>query len=307
MPRPTIRSVASGNWSAPSTWNPARVPGADDKVLVGSGTNVTYDAISDASLDCVSVEGALRFRNNANTRIKVGNLMVKDNGTLEVGTSASPIPAGVTAEIIIADKPLDTNFDPEQFGTGFIGFGRVIMHGAIKSPTFTRLTTEPMAGATTLNLAEAPAGWAVGDKVLIPDTRQLKYAELQTNFEQVVGRPGAVGRAHDLARFSVRRSCCRRRCPTTTRARAPSRHARLPAARRAISRAPSSSGPRIRPARAATGSSASARTSISATSRSGTWAAPPCSRSTAPRSTAAAASRMSARTRSAAIRSTCTT
>ena len=89
------------------------MPGANDKVLVGSGTNVTYDAQSDASLNCVSVEGALRFRNNATTRIKVGNLMVKDGGVLEVGTSASPIPAGVTAEIIIADKPLDTNFDPE--------------------------------------------------------------------------------------------------------------------------------------------------------------------------------------------------
>lgn len=176
---PTIRSVASGNWSSPSTWNPARVPGANDKVLVGSGNNVTYDAVSDASLNCVSIEGALRFRNNANTRMKVGDLMVKDNGTLEVGTAASPIPAGVIAEIIIADKPLDTNFDPEQFGTGFIGFGRVIMHGAIKSPTFTRLTSEPMAGATTLNLSEAPAGWAVGDRVLIPDTRQLRYADYQ--------------------------------------------------------------------------------------------------------------------------------
>lgn len=174
---PNIRSVASGNWSSPSTWNPARVPGANDKVLVGSGNNVTYDAVSDASLNCVSVEGALRFRTNANTRMKVGDLMVKDTGTLEVGTAASPVPAGVLAEIIIADKPLNTGFDPEQFGTGFIGFGRVTMHGAIKSPTFTRLTSEPMAGATTLNLAEAPAGWAVGDRVLIPDTRQLKHEE----------------------------------------------------------------------------------------------------------------------------------
>ena len=58
------------------------------------------------------------------------------------------------------------------------------MHGAIKSPTFTRLTTEPMAGQNTLNLSEVPAGWAVGDKVLIPDTRQLKHAELQANFGQ---------------------------------------------------------------------------------------------------------------------------
>jgi hypothetical protein len=156
------------------------VPGANDKVVVGAGNNVTYDAVSDAGLDCVSVEGGLRFRNNANTRLKVGNLMVKDGGVLEVGTSASPIPAGVTAEIIIADKPLDTNNDPEQFGTGFIGFGRVAMHGAIKSPTFVRLATEPMAGQNTLNLAEAPAGWSVGDKILIPDSRQLKYDDYRT-------------------------------------------------------------------------------------------------------------------------------
>ena len=176
---PTISSVASGNWSSASTWSPARVPGAGDKVRVGAGTSVTYDLQSDASLDCVSVEGALRFRNNASTRIKVANLMVKDAGTFEVGTSASPIPAGVTAEIIIADKPLDTNFDPEQFGTGFIGFGRVTMHGAIKSPTFVRLATEAMAGQNTLNLSEPPAGWNVGDKILVPDTRQLKYSEYQ--------------------------------------------------------------------------------------------------------------------------------
>jgi hypothetical protein len=178
---PSIRSVASGNWSSPSTWNPARVPGANDKVVVGAGNSVTYDTVSDASLDCVSVEGALRFRTDTNTRIKVANLMVKDSGALEVGTSASPVPAGITAEIIIASKPLDTNFDPEQFGTGFIGFGRVTMHGAIKSPTFVRLATEPMAGQNTLNLSELPAGWNVGDKLLIPDTRQLKYAEF-SNF-----------------------------------------------------------------------------------------------------------------------------
>jgi hypothetical protein len=183
---PTIRSVSSGNWSSPSTWNPSRVPGANDKVVVGAGNNVTYDAVSDAALDCVSVEGGLRFRNDTNTRIKVGNFMVKDGGVLEVGTSAAPVPAGITAEIIIANKPLDTNFDPEQFGTGLIGFGRVYMHGAIKSPTFVRLATEPMAGQNTLNLSEVPAGWAVGDRVLIPDTRQLKYAEYSNlaNFAQ---------------------------------------------------------------------------------------------------------------------------
>jgi hypothetical protein len=174
---PTITSVASGNWSTPSTWSPSRVPQAGDKVAIGAGTAVTYDVVSDASIDCVGVNGILRFRNNGNTRLKVANLMVNDSGALEVGTSANPIPDGITAEIIIADKPLNTATDPEQFGTAIIGFGRVSISGSPKAPTFTRLAVEPMAGQTLLQLTEAPSGWKPGDLVIVPDTRQLTWGD----------------------------------------------------------------------------------------------------------------------------------
>jgi hypothetical protein len=174
---PSITSVSTGNWSAASTWSPARVPQAGDRVAIGSGTAVTYDVISDASLDCIDINGILRFRNNGNTRLKVGNLMVMDSGALEVGTSASPIPDGFTAEIIIADKPLNTATDPEQFGTAILGFGRVSISGSPKAPTFTRLAVEPMAGQSTLQLSEMPNGWKPGDLVIIPDTRQLRWDE----------------------------------------------------------------------------------------------------------------------------------
>jgi hypothetical protein len=174
---PTITSVTSGNWSAPTTWSAGRVPGAGDRVHVDTATAVTYDVQSDESLDCADVDGILHFATNTNTRLKIGNLMIMAGGALEVGTSAAPVPDGITAEIIIADKPLDTTLDPEQFGTGLIGFGRVSMSGSPKTPTFTRLAAEPMAGQTTLELSEVPTGWKAGDKLILPDTRQLPWTD----------------------------------------------------------------------------------------------------------------------------------
>jgi hypothetical protein len=174
----TIASVTSGAWSNPSTWSPARVPAATDIVNVASGTTVTYDIVSDVALPCVAVNGRLTFRTDVNTRIKVGTFMVMAAGNLDVGTAATPVAAGVTAEIVIANQPLNTTADPEQFGTALIGLGKVRMHGAIKTPTFSRVTVEPVKGATTVTLEQAVTGWRVGDRVIIPDTRHLHWDEV---------------------------------------------------------------------------------------------------------------------------------
>jgi hypothetical protein len=177
---PTITSVASGSWSNPLTWSPARVPAANDLVNVATGTTVTYDAVSDVALNCLAVNGQLTFRTDASTRVKVGIFMVMATGVLEVGTPTSPVAAGVTAEIVIANQALNGALDPEQFGTGFIGLGKVTMSGAVKTPTFSRVTIEPTMGQTTLTLEQAVTGWRVGDRVMLPDTRHLKWNEVNT-------------------------------------------------------------------------------------------------------------------------------
>ena len=70
--------------------------------------------------------------------MKVANLTVMEEGVLEVGTEAKPVSKNVTAEIIIADQPIDGRLDPAQIGTGIQGLGKVRMHGAVKAPTFSR-------------------------------------------------------------------------------------------------------------------------------------------------------------------------
>jgi hypothetical protein len=177
-----IRSKRSGAWSSPSTWSGGKVPAAGDAVLVGAGNVVVYAQVSDAALSCVDVEGTLRFDPHRNTRLEVGTLTVLQSGTLEIGTQAAPIRADVTAELVIADQPLDLARDPEQLGTGLLGLGRITMFGAAKSPTFTRLASEPLEGDRSLVLGDDVQGWKVGDKLVLPDTRQLLAEESRGNY-----------------------------------------------------------------------------------------------------------------------------
>jgi hypothetical protein len=171
---PTVTSVGSGAWSSPATWSTRKVPGAGDKVLVASSHDVAYDAMSDATLSCIEVRGRLSFETQANSRMKVVTVTVMEGGTLEVGMPARPVAPHVTAEVVFADTPFDPAVDPGQLGNGIIGLGTVTMHGAVKAPTFVRLVREPLAGQTRLAFEQPVTGWQIGDRLVLPDTRQLR-------------------------------------------------------------------------------------------------------------------------------------
>ncbi|MEX1997855.1 MAG: G8 domain-containing protein, partial [Candidatus Andersenbacteria bacterium] len=176
---PTVTSAKTGAWSNPATWSTNTVPTTSDKVLVVAGHTVTYDVVSPARINCIEVQGELTFVKDKNTELHVTHLMIHPQGSFEVGTPAAPIPAAVTARIVINNEPLQTGtttapgIDPQQFGNAFIAFGEVTMHGASKNLTFVRLAQEPKAGDTTLTLAQTPTGWQAGDRLVLPDTRQL--------------------------------------------------------------------------------------------------------------------------------------
>src|SRR5262245_30393421 len=64
---PTVTSISSGSWSESKTWSTGKVPAGNDKVRISSGHTVTFDTATDARLDCVEVDGILRFSTNQNT------------------------------------------------------------------------------------------------------------------------------------------------------------------------------------------------------------------------------------------------
>jgi hypothetical protein len=179
--QPTVSTIASGSWSDTKSWSTGRIPATNDRVKILAGHRITYDVASDAALDCLEIDGDVRFATSRDTRLKLGNLMVLEQGGLEIGTEATPVSPGVTAEIIIADRLIDKNLDPTQMGTGIQGLGRMTMHGAAKTPTFLRLAREPAAGATALVLERTVQGWRPGDRLVLPDTRQLRADERGPN------------------------------------------------------------------------------------------------------------------------------
>src|SRR5712691_6080375 len=87
--QPTVTSVAGGVWSDPATWSTGKVPAPEDRVAISRRHDVVYDMVSDAKLGCVEIRGRLRFRADANTRMKTENVMVMDEGYLEVGSATA--------------------------------------------------------------------------------------------------------------------------------------------------------------------------------------------------------------------------
>lgn len=171
--QPTIASVRAGNWSDPGTWG-GRVPATGDVVRISANTAVRYDVLSNADIDTLSVEPAasLVFAENTNTLLRVVNFVVKEQGSLHIGTPASPIQPHVRAEVVFLDRPLDTAKDPFQWGNGLLVLGTVKFHGYDPGKTFVRLAEEVAAGAQQLVLSEPVPGWRIGDTVIIPDSTQ---------------------------------------------------------------------------------------------------------------------------------------
>jgi len=179
---PTVSSVGGGAWSSPDTWSSKHVPEADDRVSIAAGHNVVYDAAGDARIACVDVRGHLSFAADKNTHLRTANIMVWDEGYLEIGSTARPIASNVKAEVVIADQEIDRKLDPAELGAGIEALGKVTMHGASKSPAFAMLAQEALAGQTALTLAGPADSWQPGDKLVIPDTRQLRDNEHGENY-----------------------------------------------------------------------------------------------------------------------------
>jgi hypothetical protein len=182
--KPTIYSVASGNWSNPAIWSLGRVPGAGDIVDIEPGTTVTYDLNSTVALNTLEIQptATLTFATGINTTVNVGNFLVLQGGSLVVGTSANPIASNVQCTIELGNQAFNNSIDPNHFGNGLIALGNVTMYGAVKTPYVT-LAQEAHAGDTVLHLASPVTGWQPGDDPILPDTQQLPYGRDRTGFQ----------------------------------------------------------------------------------------------------------------------------
>lgn len=181
--QPTAISVRSGDWSDPTVWSSGKVPGAGDQVSIADGNVITYSAISNARIYAIEISGSLIFSTSVSTRLTVGTMTVMPEGTLQIGTAANPVPNQITAEIVIADQPLNLTLDPRQYGNGLLVYGKIDIHGAASNVTWSRLATELHAGDTNFLVSGAAPTWRPGDTLLFPDSRQV----LTTEADEFIG------------------------------------------------------------------------------------------------------------------------
>lgn len=191
----SVRSVKSGPWSAPGTWDAQRVPREGDRVLIGRKTRVLYDADSPAVIRYLQVAGVLSFARDRNTALNVGVITIQateeyaetgfdchavveegkhvpapgDRAALEVGTPQDPIPYPHTARIRLH---LAAGMDKKEGPAIVCCDGRMDFHGAAMNRTWLNLGKNARPGERSIVLPEAVTGWRAGDEVLLTGAKR---------------------------------------------------------------------------------------------------------------------------------------
>jgi hypothetical protein len=188
----THTAVASGNWSSPSTWQNGLRPIDDANVLIPAGLTVTVDGIFGQKLRTLRVDGALRFAPTINTSLSVDTTVVSPSGLFEMGTAASPIAAGASARLVIADRgPIDRVWDPFGLSRGFISHGTTRVHGSLPT-AFLPLAVAPRAGDSQLSLAGVPSNWRVGDQIVVAGTSVGAAANNESELRTILAINGGT-------------------------------------------------------------------------------------------------------------------
>jgi G8 domain len=207
------RTAQSGKWSDARTWEGARRPRAADFVQVRTGHVVTYDVNSSDALRMLHIAGTLMFSREVSTLFEVGLIKVEPGETttedgfnchddapappagaalpvLEIGTLASPIPAGVKATIRLRQFK-GTN--PETLPAIIACGGRWDVHGAPMPRTWLKLAAPAKVGDATVTVAQPATGWRTGDHLIIT-TGEAPAVESGVSFQKrPIGRQKPVG------------------------------------------------------------------------------------------------------------------
>lgn len=187
----THRAVADGDLTDPQTWEPAELPNADDVLWIPSERTVHLHG--SATVMDVLVEGHLRLHEGHSLRVRTLTVLGAGHGG-ESGHDHGHLHQSGAGEIVIRDTPIDTYFDPEQWGNGVLVLDGVwttrerlvVPHAAV---------SHDLVAGQPLNLV-LPDGWDIGDRLVIPDTRQpSQWQDLspENSHTEVVEIADAVG------------------------------------------------------------------------------------------------------------------
>lgn len=183
-------STGAGNWTDASKWDQGHIPAAGEVVWVKHA--ITFDSNATAKYKAVIVcnGGSLNWSLGGNRQLWMQHLLVRETGSMTIGVLAARPAANITCKIVITNSALDINvgtpassFDANQWGNGLVGLGTIQMFGFDRGSRIIRTAGELTAGATTITLSAAATNWQVGDRIVIPDSRQYTTGVLFDHVE----------------------------------------------------------------------------------------------------------------------------
>ena len=165
----THTATQSGAWFDAATWAEGSVPGDHAHVVIPETFVVDYAGTSAARIETIQVSGGLHFASQLDSTLLVDTLLVEPTGQLRMGSKENPVIADIT--ITIANNgDIDVSNDPSQLSRGVVAYGEVQIFGAPKT-VHTKVAQDPLAGATSMTLAEPPENWRIGDTLVLAGTR----------------------------------------------------------------------------------------------------------------------------------------
>lgn len=164
------------NWSRGLVTSTTAAPASTDVLIItgehtGAGVNATRTVTMNNTTATafgqtyVSVKGTMSYGTSLATAYNLrltGNLFVTSNGTLNIGTALSPIPAGSTAVLEF------NTASGGQYGLTVSG-GNFNAYGQSKTQ-YVRLAADAAVSATNLTLTSIPTNWLNGDIIGITGT-----------------------------------------------------------------------------------------------------------------------------------------
>lgn len=168
----------SGDWSNAATWGGGGVPGIGDTAFIPGGIQVDVDGNIDMGTTpnnqttyVLDIGGTLYWKRTAGVNwqfVVRGNIRVNENGTLDIGTAASPIPASSTAEI-----SMPVNLSTANHWRIYVEGGHLYVHGAVAyemadaDSQRTMLASPLASGASSAMSLQDPVDWPAGKDVWI--------------------------------------------------------------------------------------------------------------------------------------------
>ncbi|KAK0070514.1 fibrocystin-L [Biomphalaria pfeifferi] len=169
-------------WSSPSTWGGESPPADGDFVVIPANQIILLDT-NTTVLKMLLIQGQLIF-DEANVELQAENILITNNGILQVGSAEKPFPNEYKAYITLHGHLRSKELPVYGTKTLAVREGTLNLYGSPKNVVWTRLASTATANSTTLTL-ERDVDWSPGDEIVIATTGD-KFSQKETEVRSIV-------------------------------------------------------------------------------------------------------------------------